>query len=231
VTIVLRGDNAAGLMWSSPRVKRCIAETFPAVFRRIDAEVRRKNNGRLSMEVGVMRERAVRQVAALYGREHYKKPERPGVKEYDFELFDRKQSVKTVTVDSFFDFGRPKLCWTSGEDNAEQFCSQYRPASDLILVRISWNQGHPNGGFYYIPREAQVETRRRLGERYLKTGTGDSKGVFISAKAGWKLLYHYLTIAIPICWGPLAPMKANDAEHENHFAFIANYVSRQKGGK
>ncbi len=70
----------------------------------------------------------------------------------------------------------------------------------MIFVQINWKNG---GGFYYIPKEVQIEIFNQIGKNdYIKLpkqGT-NPRGAEITAIALRNLVNHENTLNIPITW-------------------------------
>jgi hypothetical protein len=112
-------------------------------------------------------------------------------------LFDNPISIKTITGK------KPngvKLIWTVDAQKALEFSENYFPNCDMILAHINWNG---DGGFYYIPKEAQIETFKLIGyEKYIKLpkqGT-NPRGVEMSEEAMQLLIKNIQTLQIHINW-------------------------------
>ncbi|MFH1005031.1 MAG: ThaI family type II restriction endonuclease [Bacteroidota bacterium] len=117
--------------------------------------------------------------------------------EVDVEVHNNPISIKTITGKNP---SGVKLIWTVDAEKSKEFSQKYVPSCDMIFVQINWNNG---GGFYYIPKETQLEVLKNIGrETYIKlpnAGT-NPRGVEMSGKAIHELLQHKNTLSIPINW-------------------------------
>lgn len=110
------------------------------------AELESSRAGKIGMEVGSLRERVI--VALLiykFGKANVETEIPITEPEVDIQLFGQPISVKTITGKSF---GGVKLIWTVDAQKAKEFCENYYPHCDILLVQINWND---MGGFYHIP--------------------------------------------------------------------------------
>ena len=117
--------------------------------------------------------------------------------EIDVKLYDNPISIKTITGKSI---GGVKLIWTVDTQKAKEFCENYYPHYDILLIHINWGN---YGGLYHIPLEAQQKLFDKVGkEGYIKLpkpGT-NPRGVEITKNALANLATHRLTKVVKISW-------------------------------
>ncbi|MFA7290432.1 MAG: ThaI family type II restriction endonuclease [Melioribacteraceae bacterium] len=176
-------------------VKR-IQEKLPKLF--YVAELESSRAGKIGMEVGSLRERILVALMLYKCGEENVISEIPITNsEVDVIVFGNPISIKTITGTNF---SGVKLIWTVDADSALRFREKYHPSCDLLFVQINWSNG---GGFYYIPKEVQIEVFNDIGkENYIKlpkAGT-NPRGAEMSAIALRTLTNHEHSIKIPIEW-------------------------------
>jgi len=162
------------------------------------AELESSRAGKTGMEVGSLRERIIIALLIYKFGETNVETEIPITEpEVDVKLFGKPISIKTITGRGFRGV---KLIWTVDAQKAKEFRENYYPKCDTILIQINWGG---EGGFYYIPVEAQKDVFDRIGrERYIKLpkpGT-NPRGVEITKEALKTLIKHSLTKVIKINW-------------------------------
>lgn len=175
---------------------RKIQSKLPKAFQ--IAELESSRAGKIGMEVGSLRERII--VALLiykFGVDNVE-TEIPITKpEVDVVVSGNPISIKTITGTNF---SGVKLIWTVDAESVLKFREKYQPSCDMIFIQINWNN---TGGFYYIPKEVQIEVFAELGkENYIKLpkiGT-NPRGAEITSLALRNLVSHVNTINIPIEW-------------------------------
>lgn len=162
------------------------------------AELENSRAGKTGMEVGSIRERIIVALLIYKFGEANVKTEIPITEpEVDVKLFGEPLSIKTITGKSF---GGVKLIWTVDALKAKEFHENYYPRCDILLVKINWGG---EGGFYYIPLEAQKSLFNRIGrEKYIelpKPGT-NPRGVEITKEALSSLVEDNMSRRILINW-------------------------------
>jgi len=175
---------------------RKIQNRLPYLFQL--AELESSRAGKIGMEVGSLREKIIIALFIYKFGENNIETQIPITEpEIDVKVFNRPVSIKTITGRSL---SGVKLIWTVDEQKAKEFRENYSPTCDILLIQICWGK---EGGFYYIPLEAQEEIFNEMGkERYIKLpkpGT-NPRGVEITRKALEKLVSHSLTQCIKIYW-------------------------------
>jgi len=162
------------------------------------AELESSRAGKIGMEVGSLREKII--VALLiykFGESNVKTDIPITAPEVDVELFGQPLSIKTITGRGL---SGVKLIWTVDAQKAREFCENYYPRCDILLVQIVWNG---KGGFYHIPLDAQKRLFEETGvERYIrlpKLGT-NPRGVEITQEALSRLVRVKETKVIEIEW-------------------------------
>ncbi len=173
-----------------------IQNKLPKLFQLAELESARAR--KIGMEVGQVREKIIVALFIYKFGERNVQTEIPITKaETDVIVYNNPISIKTITGGNF---GGVKLIWTVDKVKAKEFLDNYGPSCDVVLVQINWNNG---GGFYYVPREVQMEIFKKLGRtKYIKLpveGT-NPRGVEISAEGLVNLIEHKETFKIPINW-------------------------------
>jgi hypothetical protein len=183
-------------LFEDKEVVNKIKKRLPYLFQ--IAELESSRAGKTGMEVGSLRERIL--VALLihkFGEMNVGTEIPITESEVDVILFGQPISIKTITSRGF---SGVKLIWTVDSQKAKEFRENYLPHCDILLVRINWNS---EGGFYYIPLEAQRKLFERIGkEKYIKLpkpGT-NPRGVEITKEALSLLVEDEETKVIEIYW-------------------------------
>jgi len=162
------------------------------------AELESSRAGKIGMEVGSLREKII--VALLiykFGESNVKTDIPITEPEVDVELFGQPLSIKTITGRGL---SGVKLIWTVDAQKAREFRENYYPRCDILLMQIVWNA---NGGFYYIPLEAQKRLFEAMGrEKYIKLPTPGTnpRGVEITKEALSHLVRDKETRVIEVDW-------------------------------
>ncbi len=162
------------------------------------AELESSRAGKAGMEVGSLREKIIVALLIYKFSEENVETEIPITQpEVDVKLFGESVSIKTITGKNF---SGVKLIWTVDAQKAKEFCENYYPHCDILLVQINWNDV---GGFYYIPLEAQKRLFGKIGrENYVKLpkpGT-NPRGVEITKEALLSLVGDNSSRSIAINW-------------------------------
>jgi len=162
------------------------------------AELESSRAGKIGMEVGSVREKIINALLIYKFGEENVETEIPITEtEMDVKLFGNPISIKTITGKNP---SGVKLIWTVDAQKSIEFSKKYSPGCDMLLVQINWANG---GGFYYIPKEVQIETLRSMGhENYIKlpkAGT-NPRGVEMSGIAMNHLITNPNTMRILINW-------------------------------
>jgi hypothetical protein len=189
-------DNRIKQVFFDSNTVKKIQDKLPKLF--YVAELESSRAGKIGMEVGSLRERII--VALLiykFGEESVETEIPITEPEVDVKVYNNPISIKTITGTSF---SGVKLIWTVDADSAIHFRETYKPSCDMIFVQINWKNG---GGFYYIPKEVQIEIFNQIGKNdYIKLpkqGT-NPRGAEITAIALRNLVNHENTLNIPITW-------------------------------
>lgn len=128
------------------------------------AELESSRAGKIGMEVGSAREKIL--IALLihkFGETNVETEIPITEPEVDVKLFGKPISIKTITGMSL---SGVKIIWTVDAQKAREFCENYYPNCDILLVQINWNG---LGGFYYIPLETQIRLFNKIGRlNYIK---------------------------------------------------------------
>ena len=152
------------------------------------AEMENSRDGKLGMEIGSARERAIIGLLIYkFGEKNVKTNITITKPEIDTIVFNEPISIKTVTGKKILGV---KLIWTVDSKKALEFSERYFPSCDIILAHIDWND---KGHLYYFTKNSQIEVLENIGRlKYIKLpkeGT-NSRGVEISKMAIEKLSKH-----------------------------------------
>ena len=181
-------------LFQDKQVVEKIKVKLPYLFQLAELECSRA--GKVGMEVGSVREKIITALLIYKFGEQNVISEIPITEaEMDVQLFRKPVSIKTIT-------GKigVKLSWTVDAQKAIEFSKKYNPSCDMVLIQINWNNG---GGFFYIPKEIQVEILQTMGrENYIKLPKPNTnpRGIEMSGDALNLLLNHTNTLRIIIDW-------------------------------
>lgn len=173
-----------------------IQKKLPKLFQLAGLESSRA--GKVGMEVGSIRERII--VALLiyiFGEDNIISNIPITKSEIDVIVKDNPISIKTITSSNFSGI---KLIWTVDSISANLFRNNYLPNYDMIIVQINWNK---IGGFYYIPKEVQLDVFYKIGkDNYLKMPKEGTNpwGVELATNALKEILQDNKTCKIEIVW-------------------------------
>jgi hypothetical protein len=162
------------------------------------AELESSRAGKTGMEVGSIREKIIVALLIYKFGEANVETEIPITEpEVDVKLFGDPISIKTITGKGL---AGVKLIWTVDAQKAREFCENYYPKCDMLLVQVNWND---TGGFYYIPLSAQKRVFDKLGRknyiRLPKPGT-NPRGVEFTKEALSSLVGDSESRSILINW-------------------------------
>jgi hypothetical protein len=162
------------------------------------AELESSRAGKTGMEVGSLREKII--VALLiykFGEANVETETLITEPKVDVKLFGDPISIKTITGKGL---AGVKLIWTVDAQKAKEFCENYYPQCDMLLVQINWND---IGGLYYIPLNFQKKVFDRLGRnnyiRLPRPGT-NPRGVEFTKEALSNLVGDGESRSILINW-------------------------------
>ena len=162
------------------------------------AELESSRAGKTGMEVGSLREKIIVALLIYKFGEANVETEIPITEpEVDVKLFGDPVSIKTITGKGL---AGVKMVWTVDAQKAKEFCENYYPQCDMLLVQINWND---TGGFYYIPLNVQKRVFDRLGRnnyiRLPRSGT-NPRGVEVTKEALSNLVGDNESRSILINW-------------------------------
>ncbi|MCL2520020.1 MAG: ThaI family type II restriction endonuclease [Spirochaetaceae bacterium] len=162
------------------------------------AELESSRAGKVGMEVGSVRERIIVSLLVYkFGEENVRYELSITEAETDVVLFGNPISIKTISGKKTTGV---KAIWTVDAQKAIEFCRNYSPSCDMILVHINWGG---EGGFYYVYKGIQLELLKAIGyQNYLKlpkVGT-NPRGVEIAGEVMDKLITHKQTEKIMLNW-------------------------------
>jgi hypothetical protein len=162
------------------------------------AELESSRAGKTGMEVGSLREKIIVALLIYKFGEANVETEIPITEpEVDVKLFGDPISIKTITGKGL---AGVKLIWTVDAQKAKEFCENYYPQCDMLLVQINWND---TGGFYYIPLNVQKRVFDKLGRnnyiRLPRPGT-NPRGVEVNKEALSNLVGENESRSILINW-------------------------------
>jgi hypothetical protein len=191
-----RIDNEIRNLFEDKPLVEKIQKRLPYLFQL--AELESSRAGKVGMEVGSVREKIITALLIYkFGEESVETKIPITQAEIDVKLFGNPISIKTVTGKNPSGI---KLIWTVDAQKSIEFSKNYYPSCDMILVQINWADG---GGFYYVPKEIQIETLRSMGhENYIKLpkpGT-NPRGVEMTATAMRSLINNPNAMQILINW-------------------------------
>jgi hypothetical protein len=145
--------------------------------------------------VGLLREQVIIGMLVAFLGEGIVKVVKSGVNpDIDCVVDSEPLSIKTVSLS-----GGIRLKWTSNEVKAKEFMKNYRPTSNLLIVRVSWGE---TGSIRFIPLDSQKSTFDKIGvERYLDyRGTTNTRGVNLSPEAEDALNRNIQTVSLSVTW-------------------------------
>jgi len=187
-------NDKIGLLFDDKDLVEKIKVKLPYLFQLVDLENSRA--GKVGMQAGSAREPII--IALLiykFGEQNVETKIPITEPEIDVKLFGNPISIKTKTKD----FSGIRLKWTSDTQKSIEFSKEYSPSCDMIFVHIKWNNV---GGFYFIPKEIQIETLRSMGyKNYIKLSTGtNNRGPAFTSTAIKQLIDNPRTMRISIDW-------------------------------
>lgn len=162
------------------------------------AELESSRAGKIGMEVGSLRERIVVLLFIyIFGIDKVKTEIPITEPEIDVEVYNVPISIKTISGKTT---GAIKLIWTVDAEKSIEFANSYLPSCDMLLIHINWDG---IGGFYYIPKEIQIEVLNKIGrENYIKLpkpGT-NPRGIELNSVAVKELINNKSTLKIALEW-------------------------------
>jgi hypothetical protein len=189
-------DNKIKELFEDKVLVEKIQKKLPYLFQL--AELESSRAGKVGMEVGSVREKIINALLIYKFGEKNVETEIPITEaEMDVKLFGNPISIKTKTESKP---GGVKLIWTVDAQKSIEFRKNYSPSCDMLFVHINWANG---GGFYFIPKEIQIETLHAMGhENYIvlpKPGT-NPRGIEMSNVAMRQLVNNPNTMRILINW-------------------------------
>jgi len=192
--------NLLGDLLQSDAPVRLLQDGLPYAFEIAEAEAGRVTMSRSTglalattgQEVGVHRERVI--VGFLLnqlGEANVRLPE-PGAPMLDVFVGDRPLEIKTVTGQ-----GLVTAKWTSDNQAAENVLQDFEFTSDMLLVRIWWEEERDS--VFYVPLEVLKEVAQ--GQNFLKSATGtNNRGVKIKNDFMHCVEKHLDTVRVSIPW-------------------------------
>lgn len=189
-------NNKINEIFEKKEIIQKIKNKLPYLFQLAEIDISR--DGKLGMEVGLVRERIIiAMLIYIYGKENIKIDIPTIEKEIDVIVFDKPISIKTFTNKNIIGV---KLIWTVDAQKVLEFQKNYNPDCDILLIHINWGG---EGAMYLLPKEAQQEVLKKLGRNiYFKLPKGGTnpRGVEISTEAINKLVQDTNTKVIQIDW-------------------------------
>lgn len=176
-----------------------IQEKLPILFH--IAEEESKRDGKIGMEVGVLRERVIVSMFIHFLGEKQVCVDVPTTaSELDVYAASVPISIKTITVSNKGSFSGVKASWTVDKFKARQFVQEYKPSCGLILTQINWSG---EGGLYYVPLQVQQGVFQKTAkEDYFKLpkeGT-NPRGIEYQPNTLRNLCKHQDSFCINITW-------------------------------
>lgn len=151
-----------------------------------------KKGGKLSPDIGNLREKMM---IGIFKKQYPIKIQydfESQEAELDFKFENENISFKTSISKGF------KLIWTSNYDKAMEFYENFTPSCSIVLLLFQKRLG----GLYYFPLKLLIGTRKKLGDKFLKTpkkGT-NPRGVELSTEAFNEMIRSPLCKKISINW-------------------------------
>ena len=174
-----------------PKLIPIIREKLPFAFETVDKEI--KGNP----AVGILRENAIIGMLTVFLGENSVHPaDRAMQPDMDCFVGGKPLQIKTITGGAGCETGI-RLKWTANEASANDSMDSYRPAADILIARISWEQ---NGYLRYVPIEVQEEVWAKLGKDYLSYSGGNTRGFNLSRKAVSGIDLHPNILTLSIHW-------------------------------
>ena len=176
-----------------PDQQELLNKGLPAAFDKANAKHRRK--GKVGQEVGITREIILQAyLESRLGKESVTSAGGPTSRN-DLTIDGCPIEIKTVTG-----AGRVKVSWTVDTVKSDEFISEYKPTSDLLLVRIWW--GQKRDSIFHIPQEVAEEVALNSGKELAKIKHDtNNRGVEYSKDSMDAMESHSQTLKIPIAWG------------------------------
>ena len=176
-----------------------VQEKLPQIFR--IAEIECSRAGKIGMEVGSTREKALIALLICYFGESRVSTEIPITEpETDVMVDTVEISIKTVTGN-----GGVKVSWTVDAPSAQAFARTYSPQCGILFTKLNWGMKRniEPSGLFWIPLSTQQKILERFGtERYLnlpRPGT-NPRGISLSSRGLNALLRDEDTHRIGVNW-------------------------------
>ena len=182
-------------LFSDKDTIKLMQSKLPTIFE--IAEIESSRAGKIGMEVGSLRERALTALLILkFGKSNVNSNIPIMTPEVDVIVMNKSYSIKTITGE-----GGIKAAWTVDWASAQNFIDTYKPKCDMILAKIVW--GRTTDGLYLIPLDVQNTIFSRLGKnnyfKMPKKGT-NPRGVEYSKQAISAMMNSSGTKRIMINW-------------------------------
>lgn len=186
-------------MFKNKQNKKKIQQKTPILFHLAEEESKRA--GKIGMEVGVLRERAIVSMFIHFLGEQNVRVDVPTTQaELDVYVASVPISIKTITVSNKNNFSGVKASWTVDKIKVQQFVQEYKPSCSLVFTQVNWSN---QGGLYYVPLKVQQELFNNTSKadyfKLPKEGT-NPRGIEYQAKALETLCKHKDSICIEINW-------------------------------
>lgn len=147
------------------------------------AELESSRNGKLSMEIGSVRERILIALLMYKFGIDIVNPNIPiTAPEIDVIVNDEPLSIKTMTTQSK-SWTPIKLIWTVDHQKALEFKESYQPTCAMMVAKICWNS---QGKLLLFSKKSQLEVLNLIGkDGYIKLPkqNTNSRGVEITTQA------------------------------------------------
>ena len=182
-------SNLIRQLLTNPKYVEVIQRKLPPAFQTVEYEL--KGNP----AVGLLREQIILGMLIAFLGEANVKLIQGGVNpDIDCYVGSSPLSIKTVSLS-----GGIRLKWTSNAVKAREFINGYKPISDLLVIRIVWEE---TGVLRFIPLDVQQNLFGQIGvARYLDyRGATNTRGVNLSLEAAQTLNRHSQSISVPILW-------------------------------
>lgn len=174
---------------TNPKYIKIIRQKLPPAFQTVGDEL--KGNP----AVGLLREQIILGMLIAFLGEASVKLIQSGVNpDIDCYVDLEPLSIKTVSFS-----GGIRLKWTSNAIKAREFMNDYKPMSNLLVIRVVWEK---TGAIRFIPLNIQERIFRQIGvARYLDyRATTNTRGVNLSLEAEQAFDQHPQTVSLSIPW-------------------------------
>ena len=171
-----------------------VREGLPYAFEVANSEHRRRQGGAVGPEVGITRERIVLGLLTTQlGKDNVILSSSNNAMQ-EIAIAGMPLDIKTATKN-----GSVKAKWTVDDRSAQEVIDSFEFKSDLLLVRIWWNEERDS--VFYVPREVLVNVAKEWDGEYLNIHTGtNNRGIEIVSAFMRTVESHDDTLRLSIQW-------------------------------